>query len=177
MKSTKTVSTHLWQHIVSDNKAGFLLSDCFLLTRSSLQTGSEWQGGTELPQSTGSHGSKQTGMANTSTNTTASLHWNVATPAQKLARARKQWIHNEQTDEVNDTIENHAAEWDDTHVKNTEAKRWCESVWRAGSRWDSFVKRSGKNVEEHTCTTIIQLKLNKPQHSNIMNPNGNSITL
>ena len=103
MKSTKTVSTHLWQHIVSDNKAGFLLSDCFLLTRSSLQTGSEWQGGTELPQSTGSHGSKQTGMANTSTNTTASLHWNVATPAQKLARARKQWIHNEQTDEVNDT--------------------------------------------------------------------------
>lgn len=154
MKSTKTVRTHLWQHIVSDNKSGFLLSDCFLLTRSSLQTGSEWQGGTELPQSTGSHGSKQTGMANTSTNTTASLHWNVATPAHKLARVRKQWIHNEQTDEVNDTIENHTAEWDD--VSKTSRQRG-DSVWRAGSRWDSFVKHSRKNVEEDTCATIIKL--------------------
>lgn len=37
----------------------------FLLTRSFPQTGSEWQGVTELPQSTASHGSKQTEMANT----------------------------------------------------------------------------------------------------------------
>lgn len=66
-----------------------------LLTRSFLQTGSEWQGGTELPQSTGSHGSKQTGMANTNTNTTVSLHRNVATPALNLARVRQRGIRRE----------------------------------------------------------------------------------
>lgn len=98
-------NTLMTKHVqrVRANMAGFLRFVHILLTRSSLQTGSEWQGGTELPQSTGSHGSKQTGMANTNTNTTASLHWNVATPALKLAGVREQWIHNEDTNEANDT--------------------------------------------------------------------------
>lgn len=105
LKGYKSENTLMPKHVqrVRDNKAGFLRFVCIVLTRSFLQTGSEWQGGTELPQSTGSHGSKQTGMANTNTNTTASLHWNVATPALKLAGVREQWIHNEDTDDVNDT--------------------------------------------------------------------------
>lgn len=95
MKSTTTVRIHLRQHMCSECKrqhGRFFCSLCVLLTRSFLQTGSEWQGGTELPQSTGSHGSKQTGMANTNTNTTVSLHWNVGAPAQKLACVRNSGI-------------------------------------------------------------------------------------
>lgn len=48
----------------------------FLLTRSFLQKDSEWPGETELPQSTESHGSKQTGMANTYTETNTQCLWN-----------------------------------------------------------------------------------------------------
>lgn len=110
MKSTTTVRRHLtWRQMCSESqrqRGMFLRSVCVLLTRSFLQTGSEWQGGTELPQSTGSHGSKQTGMANTNTNTTVSLHWNVAAPAHKLARVRNSGIkQTDKTDEVSDSDE------------------------------------------------------------------------
>lgn len=42
-------------------------------------------------------------MANT--NTTASLHWNVAAPTSKPARITQQWIQSEQMDATSDTDE------------------------------------------------------------------------
>lgn len=79
-------------------------------------------------------------MANTNTNTTASLHWNVATPALKPARVTRQWSQNEQMDAMSDT---------------GEAARRAEMKYRlkicvddieggAGSRWKSFNKHFGK---------------------------------
>lgn len=73
-------------------------------------------------------------MANTNTNTTVSLHWNVATPALKLARVREQQIHNEQTDEVNDT-DKATLQSETTYMSKTSKQRHIyDSVGRAGGK-------------------------------------------
>lgn len=82
-------------------------------------------------------------MANTNTNTTASLHWNVATAALKPARVTQQWLQNEQMDAMSDT---------DEATRRTEMKYTLkirtdisDSAERAGSAWKRFNKHFGND--------------------------------